>query len=255
MYLSATKASPHTIQARLRDTMSDTSEALQATSDFTLKTSDAVRSSEDIAAKVAAQIHHEISRLRHMQFQSEMGIEYVAWGWMGDAWTNIQPGKRGMKYDRERAAEFLKEVLRVVDEGTVVSLSVSDELPATRCSSRTLTISPGFLHAELHVSSTMRDKYSRLPGSSTEGIVRPQIRFKLCFPTDGSNVPSTLSHDRLSMYQRLTHLSPSIESLEQRLEELRKSDTAPALIQGPTSTPGRAAETSTSSTPAASNSA
>ncbi|KAG8994039.1 hypothetical protein FRB93_001709 [Tulasnella sp. JGI-2019a] len=183
-YLSSTKSSPNVVKARLRDTMSSVHESLQATSDYTLRTSSAVETAEEVASKVAVQIHHEISRLRRLRHESEMGLEYVAWGWLADA---VQPGKRGMKGDGEKAAKFLAQALRVVDEGAIVLLSNSMSLQQCAINTR------GF-----------KDQVERA---------------------------FTLGHERLSVHAQLQHLSPSIESLETRLAELRQSDMVPAIAQ------------------------
>ncbi|KAG8873924.1 hypothetical protein FRB97_006347 [Tulasnella sp. 331] len=186
-YLSSTESSQEVVQARLRDTMSAAHESLQATSDYTLRTSSAVQTAEEIASKVAVQIHQEISRLLRMKHESEVGIDYLAWGWIDDAWDSLQPGRKGMRHDREKAGEFLKEVLRLVDEGAVVLLSNSMSLQQCAINTR------GF-----------KDQVEKA---------------------------FTLAHERLTIHTQLQHLSPSIESLETRLAELRQSDAAPAMAQ------------------------
>ncbi|KAG9008756.1 hypothetical protein FRB94_012980 [Tulasnella sp. JGI-2019a] len=115
--------------------MSSVHESLQARSDYTLLTSSAVETAEEVASKVAMQIRRGVLRLRGHLHESEMGLEYVAWGRLMDA---VQPGERGMKGDGEKTVEFLARALRVVDEGAIVLLSLGfyfSQMSAWNCGS------------------------------------------------------------------------------------------------------------------------
>ncbi|KAG8931564.1 hypothetical protein FRC01_001128 [Tulasnella sp. 417] len=89
---------------------------LATAASFTLTSAQAVKKAEELAKLVHQQAHSEISRLHNIQNNQESGLGYLAYGWTEPSWKYLQPGLVGRKQQREEAALFLGEVIRVIDE-------------------------------------------------------------------------------------------------------------------------------------------
>lgn len=99
--------------------------SLKETAAHTLSSSRSLKSADELSIIVSEQAHREMSRLRRINNEAEMGLKYLAYGWTEPSWKWIQPGLKGKKEDRKGAGEFLKELVRVVDETAQTLLVVS----------------------------------------------------------------------------------------------------------------------------------
>ncbi|KAG8951778.1 hypothetical protein FRC00_007113 [Tulasnella sp. 408] len=89
---------------------------LATAASFTLTSAQAVKRAEELAKLVHQQAHSEISRLHNIQNNQESGLGYLAYGWTEPSWKYLQPGLVGRKQQREEAALFLGEIVKVIDE-------------------------------------------------------------------------------------------------------------------------------------------
>ncbi|KAG9008753.1 hypothetical protein FRB94_012977 [Tulasnella sp. JGI-2019a] len=71
--------SPELSRPSLATRFLSTHESFQATSDYILRISLAVQTAKEITSTTAAHIHKEITRLRHLEHKSKMGIKNLAW--------------------------------------------------------------------------------------------------------------------------------------------------------------------------------
>ncbi|KAG9033937.1 hypothetical protein FRB95_014016 [Tulasnella sp. JGI-2019a] len=154
-------------QARFQDTMSPAHEFLHTTSDYVLGAFSAVQTTKEVTSKVAVQIHQEIARLRRIKRESEMGVRYIAWGWLEDVWRMLQPRRNDMRRDREKATEFLKWALVGMDRGTAVLQSSNMLLQQCATNTRSLQnqveIASTLDHAQLqYLSSSIESFKTRL---------------------------------------------------------------------------------------------
>ncbi|KAG8907831.1 hypothetical protein FRB99_002004 [Tulasnella sp. 403] len=119
--------------------ISSAQRSLEQTAKHTSDSSEALKSAATLASKIADRAHSEISRLRRITNEEEMGLKYLAYGLTRPTWKYLQPGLLGMIDDRRMAGEFLKEVIKVVDEGTGVLLANTLSLQQCTVNTRSFT--------------------------------------------------------------------------------------------------------------------
>lgn len=117
------------IQQEILFGLSSAQRSLQDTADYTVSGSQALQFANQLSLVVAEQAHREISRLRRINNELEIGLKYLAYGWTEPSWKYLQPGLKGMKDDRILTGEFLKELIRVVDLAAQTLLVVSIHYP------------------------------------------------------------------------------------------------------------------------------
>lgn len=124
--MSTHRVSRDQIQKEVLSGLTSAQRSLQETADYTVASSQSLKSADELSIIVAEQAHREISRLRRINNEMEMGLKYLAYGWTEPSWKYLQPGLKGYKEDRIMAGEFLKELVRVVDMTAQTLLVVSD---------------------------------------------------------------------------------------------------------------------------------
>ncbi len=151
-------------EAEVQSGLDSIRETLKQTADYTLASSEHVVRADTQAHDVAKMAQKELSRLRRITNDLEIGVEYILIG--NPIAELLQPGRRGQKQDREAAGLFLQELVEVVDKGAITLLSVSLVYAIPPYGQLTMTCV-----TEHDVLPTMCLKYKNLRRASGKGFV------------------------------------------------------------------------------------
>ncbi|KAG8951779.1 hypothetical protein FRC00_007114 [Tulasnella sp. 408] len=83
---------------------------------FILTSAQAVKKAQELTTLVSQRAHREMNGLRKIRNDEESGWAYLAPGWTRFIWNYLQPGLVGRKQHSDEAAQFLVELIKVVDE-------------------------------------------------------------------------------------------------------------------------------------------
>ena len=107
--------------------------SLQKTTDYTIASAQAVKSSEELADRVVEQAHQELTLLRLINKANEKWVETeVGDWWSGWSMKRSQPDLDGFEKDRRLAGRDLKTLIKTFERGAETHLSVSETADLTK---------------------------------------------------------------------------------------------------------------------------